>query len=56
MSDVWQAMMQWLLLAVEEISLTILSQEYENERIILSTEIKKNYPKEGSEAAYILQF
>ncbi len=55
MSDVWQAMMQWLLLVVEEISLTILSQEYENERIILSTEIKKNYPKEGSEAAYILQ-
>ena len=52
MSDVWQAMMQWLLLVVEEISLTILSQEYENERIILSTEIKKNYPEEGSEAAY----
>ena len=47
MSDVWQAMMQWLLLAVEEISLTILSQEYENERIILSTEISKNYQKEG---------
>ena len=36
--------------------MTILSQEFENERIILSTGIKKNYQKEGSEAAYILQF
>ena len=37
------------------VSVTILSQEFENERIILSTGIKKNYEKEGSEAAYILQ-
>lgn len=37
------------------VSMTILSQEFENERILLSTGIKKNYEKEGSEAAYILQ-
>ena len=37
-------------------SVTILFQEFENKRITLSTGNKKNYQKEGSEAAYILQF
>ena len=38
-----------------KISMTILSQEFENERILLLRE-KKNYQKEGRNAVYVLQF
>ena len=38
-----------------KISMTILSQEFENERILLLRE-KKNYQKEGRNEVYVLQF